>query len=678
MKQPFFVGWTTYVVASAALLADGPADNDPGKVRPIPPRGIDIPESVTSELRERAAELRVEIDLASSETPTHPMRDDLLPDVEIFWKAVDWAVRHGEIFHESEVETAKTLLAEGWKRVRELRLGDPTWLKQRGLVVRGYRSRIDDSVQPYGLVIPEKDHGKPWRLDVWFHGRNEKLSELAFIDQRRHSLGPVEPAETIVLHPYSRFNNGAKFAGETDLFEAVNHVQRFYSIDDNRIIVRGFSLGGAAAWHTAVHHADRWCGAQPGAGFSETPSFLKFFQNEDVSSAPWYQQKLWRWYNATDSALNLFHCPTVAYSGEIDRQRQAAEAMEHSLRGENLDLRHVIGIGTAHKLDPVALAEIEQRLKTIAEVGRDVLPHEVHFATWTLRYPRMHWVVIDELREHWERARVHGKIESPSQLRFRTQNIAALTLEMPSGLCPLHPMERPFLVIDEQELTVRRPRADRSWTVHLRRSEDGSWQENLRAMESSDGEMVKRHGLQGPIDDAFMNRFVMVAPSSQGWHPATDDWVEKEMNRAIGEWRRQFRGDALVRKDREVSDEDVADANLILWGDPGSNAWLGKIMDRLPIRWTPDALEVNGRIYPSATHLPAIVFPNPLNRQRYVVLNSGFTFRDYTHLNNARQVPQLPDWAVIDLSEPPGSQRPGRIADAGFFDEHWRWKPGPK
>jgi len=45
-------------------------------------------------------------------------------------------------------------------------------------------------------------------------------------------------------------------------------------------------------------------------------------------------------------------------------------------------------------------------------------------------------------------------------------------------------------------------------------------------------------------------------------------------------------------------------------------------------------------------------------------------------LNNARQIPRLPDWAVIDLNQPVTSQKSGGIADAGFFDEQWQFKVG--
>jgi hypothetical protein len=83
---------------------------------------------------------------------------------------------------------------------------------------------------------------------------------------------------------------------------------------------------------------------------------------------------------------------------------------------------------------------------------------------------------------------------------------------------------------------------------------------------------------------------------------------------------------------------------------------------------------VGDRSFPAAEHLPILVYPNPLNPARYVVLNSSFTFREYAYLNNARQVPMLPDWAVIDLKTPPSAVWPGKVVAADFFDERWRLK----
>ncbi len=94
-----------------------------------------------------------------------------------------------------------------------------------------------------------------------------------------------------------------------------------------------------------------------------------------------------------------------------------------------------------------------------------------------------------------------------------------------------------------------------------------------------------------------------------------------------------------------------------MWGDPASNAVLAKIADKLPIRWDKDGVRLGDKTYEAGHHVPVLIYPNPLNPKRYIVLNSGFTFREYDYLNNARQVPKLPDFAVVDIAVPVSSRR---------------------
>ena len=100
----------------------------------------------------------------------------------------------------------------------------PPWTTATGLVVRGYKSKIDDSVQPYGLVVPasyDLKTARLFRLDFWCHGRGEKLTELNFLDGRLKNLGEFTPPNAFVLHLYGRYCCANKFAGEIDLFEAL-------------------------------------------------------------------------------------------------------------------------------------------------------------------------------------------------------------------------------------------------------------------------------------------------------------------------------------------------------------------------------------------------------------------------------------------------------------------------
>jgi len=127
-----------------------------------------------------------------------------------------------------------------------------------------------------------------------------------------------------------------------------------------------------------------------------------------------------------------------------------------------------------------------------------------------------------------------------------------------------------------------------------------------------------------------------------------------------------------VRADSSVSSADLKENHLVLFGDPDSNQFLRDIQDELPVRWTAASIEIGKQSFDRASHAVVMVYPNPANPDRYVVLNSGFTFREFAYLNNARQIPMLPDWAVIDIGEGANSVYPGKVVAAGFFDESWQ------
>jgi dienelactone hydrolase len=633
-------------------------------IKPVPPPGVAVPAADRAELEAGLARLGRSID---------KIRDNpLAPDVQIFHNAVRYALQYDEFFKPEEITRAKDVLRQGQERADALGGGAAPWTAATGLVVRGYVSKIDRSVQPYGLVVPASfapTRPHRWRLDTWFHGRSELLSELNFLADRQRNPGEFTPTDTIVLHLYGRYCNANKLAGEVDLFEALDAVKRQYQIDPNRIVIRGFSMGGAAAWHFGAHYAGLWAAVAPGAGFSETPDFLKVFQNEKVQPT-WWEKKLWHLYDATDYAINFYNCPLVAYSGEIDRQKQAADIMAKSLGAEGIAMTHVIGPGTAHKYHPDAKVTINGMLDAIAAKGRDMYPRKVRFTTWTLAYNQMKWVTVDGLGKHWERARLDSEVLNDHSVAVQSSNVTAFTLAMGPGGCPLEVSRKPTVTIDGQPVTAPSPVSDRSWTAHFVKS-GAKWS----AGEAAENGLRKRHGLQGPVDDAFLDSFIFVRPTGTPMAPGVAAWVSAEQAHAIKEWRRQFRGEAQVRDDTQIGDAEIAASNLALWGDPGSNQVLARIADKLPVRWTKDAVMIGNQKWPASTHAPILIFPNPLNPRKYVVLNSGFTFREYDYLNNARQVPKIPDYAIVDTTTPPDERYPGKIVSAGFFGEKWELIP---
>jgi hypothetical protein len=676
LAATLFTSWNL----RAADPPQAPAAKSPKR---IPPPGISISP-------EQQAPLEKELDTLGDEIRKLGLNQSsrvhaVLPDVQIFWQAVHNAVGDGEFFNPREVDAAIALLGEGRARAAALKANSAPWAEAHGLVVRGYRSRLDDSVQPYGLVVPASystSGNDKFRLDIWFHGRGETLSEINFLRDREKNVGTFSPRDTIVLHPYGRYCNANKLAGEVDVFEAIESVKARYRIDDDRIVIRGFSMGGASTWHLAVHYPDLWAAANPGAGFAETPLFAKVFHNETLKPT-WWEIKLFHWYDATDWAGNLWHCPTVAYSGELDSQKQAADIMAEAMKKEGLELVHVIGPKTRHQYHPQARLEVDRRITQLAERGREMLPEGIRFTTYTLRYNRCAWITVDALDRHWDRARVEAHSDEGGGIIFATENVKALTVNLPPGYAPIRASVTKTIPLQfmppKVDTNARDPqalqadvltRSDRSWTFSVHR-EGKTWKPGPL----SESMLRKRHGLQGPIDDAFFEPFVFVRPTGKAAHPETDAWIHRELDRAIVRWRRQFRGTPRIVDDRTVTPSDIASKNLILWGDATSNSVIAQIAAKLPIGIEGDQITAGAGHFDASHHVPILIYPNPLNPKRYVVLNSGFTFREHADMSNALQIPMLPDWVVVDIRTPPDDDWPGKIAAADFFDEDWKLTP---
>ena len=639
----------------ALVLAVTALGQTPTLVAPkrVPPPGVQIPEQDRRELEAGADALAAAI----AQLQTRPELAAALPDVQIFHKAVDWALRYDEMLDRKQVAIARGLLQQGMARAQALAAGHTPWLDQTGMVLRAYCSQIDGSLQPYALLVPgdwQPGDRKPRRLDFWFHGRNEKLTELVFLDTQARAKPEFAPPDTFVCFLYGRCCNAFKFAGERDLFEAWDSVSARYPVDADRVVVRGFSMGGAATWHFAAHHAGLWAAAAPGAGFAETAEFMHVFEAGKEPPPPW-EQTLWRWYDATVYAANLANVPLVAYSGEIDKQKQAADIMTRFAAHEGLTFAHIIGPQTAHKYHPDAKPKIEAFVSAAAEKGREREPQQVRLTTYTLIYPRMCWVELDGLEKSFERADVNAQIES-NRIVATTRNVSALRFTNAHAEGRIRQV-----VLDGTTLP-----ADWTQSGAQFHKEGGRWKNGPLTV------LHKQRSVCGPIDHAFMSRFLFVRPTGQPLNAAVGAWTQGELEHARAEWRRVFRGEAPIKDDTAVTAADIAGANLILWGDPHSNALLRRIADRLPLRWTTHALEFGGKEYEATCHVPILIFPNPLNPDRYIVLNSGHTFREAANQSNADQTPKLPDWAMVDVREPPGPRWPGRIEAAGFFDDQWR------
>ncbi len=570
--------------------------------------------------------------------PSKHRNTDVMADVEIFHKAADFILRHPEEFlTKAYYDNTLKALDAGLARAAELTAGKPSWPARKGRTARAYYSKVDGSTQPYTVIVPDTYTGAPIRLDVVLHGRNARLNEVSFLADAEWGRPVTPQPDRIELHVYGRTNNAYRWSGETDVLEALAAVERNYKIDRSRIVLRGFSMGGAGTWHIGLHYPHRWAAIEAGAGFSETKTYAK------QEKAPEVEQRPWSIYDAYLYARNALMVPTVGYGSIDDPQLQASTNIKNQLLAENIAIDTIaalflVGPRIGHKFAPESKKISEDFIAKSLAAPRNF--DSVRFVTHTPRYGEFAWFRVDGMAKIYARAEVEGT-RSGRAARLTTKNVTHLALD---GIDTID--------IDGN-LIKGSPKL-----VELRQ---GKWV----AAKSGTKDLRKRTGLQGPIDDAFMDAFLCVRPTGTPRDAAANTLALQRLETFRANWDKFLRGDIRIKDDSAITDNDIAHNNLILFGDPGSNKLIARIMARLPIRWEPAKIEIDGRTSTSPGQLLALIYPNPLNPSKYVVLNSGHTFGEKEFKGtNALLFPRLGDWAIIGPDGAPFS--------AGFFDSHWK------
>lgn len=648
------------------LVLVGLATSVRAEIKPIPrvlppTDGIKLPDDKRVAIEKPLAALQKRLATWKQKHPTEAAQQHVA-DADVYLKAVAYALEFNEFYNAKDPDKALAALKSAEQRIAALESGKAPWKRQTGTVARGYYSTIDDSPQPFGLVIPEKhDFEKPCPLYVWLHGRGDKQTDLHFLIEREKNKGQISPPGAIVLHPFGRHCVGFKHAGEIDVLEAIEAVQRDYKIDDKRIVLIGFSMGGAGAWHIGAHYADKWAVVSPGAGFSETAQYTK----TDPAKVPEYERILWGVYDVPAYVRNLFNTRVIAYSGENDKQIQAARVMEAAYEKEGRQLEHLIGPGVEHKYEPetlkTLLAKIEEELKNPVTAR----PREkIEIQTRSLRYGKVDGIEIVHAVKDWEDTRVSAERKG-STLQISTKNVRRLAVTPSQGLTSL--------TIDGQKLSPTKSAADGFGHALFDRTSEG-WKPYESLVDLRPRRKTRR--MSGPIDDAFMSKFVIVLPSGKSPFPAEQEWLELELKHFLTRWKALMRGEPKTILDTEVLERGPSGlGNLVIWGVPESNKLMQRDDFSFPVKFEEKEFEFQGKRYQRGKYMPVLIHQSPFAKaQDYLVLNSGLTFREAHDKTNSQQNPKLPDWAIIDITQPPDASAPGKIVEAGFFDEWWKVK----
>ncbi|MDC0743344.1 prolyl oligopeptidase family serine peptidase [Polyangium mundeleinium] len=556
-----------------------------------------------------------------------------------------------------QTEEAESLLAS-------LEKGESPYAGRFGIQRRAYRSPLDGRLQPYVLFVPRayRPGGKPLPLVVASHGLGNRpeialrvvvgeAPEAGFngLLEARHFSGLPDFGAFLVA-PWQFGNAGQRHLGEDDVLRAVAEVRAHFPIDERRISITGYSLGGTVAFYLPFHYPDLFSAAAPLCGY---PNLLGWESIRKAPHTPWENVLLAKRY-IVNWAENGQHVPLfIVHGGKDDPTRSQLVADRYRSLGYPYkfdvqeDLDHNVWDYGYEDGDMIGWLKSHRRPKA---------PERVRFVTGEWRYDRAHWVRLLGMEAEDKFAEIDARHSKADGVTVKTRNVESFALD----LSQLALREGAGVAVDGA--AIEGPfAAGMLWLV----KKDGAF---VRVPEEPSRKGRKRAGVSGPLDDIDRHGRLVVY--------GTQDPAQIETNRLVAEHFASFDTFAArfpVKSDVEITDAEIDTRSLVLIGNTRSNRVTALLESALPVRFEPSALTFRGKRHEGEDVGVSFIHPHPRNPDEYVVVHAGVGSAGTLA---SRHLPRFaPDFVVYDgriTVQRGGHVLDRRVAlDGGFFGIDW-------
>ena len=390
--------------------------------------------------------------------------------------------------------------------------------------------------------------------------------------------------ETDTFHMWSSLSTQVKgrMGAKIELEEATAALTKDFSVDPDRVFLTGWSDGGFTAIWLAAHYPHLVAGIAPNCA---------------------------NWQYTNTHVVGLSNLPTLVVDGWFDGGYNRSQFIRwQMLQGLEADASAIWG-HHGHSYQPYEDDEEFQYILDWAKTKRRNLhPKRVSYSTWNLTWPRAYWVTVERANEPWLACRIDAEIKDDNLIEVQTWNVAAYRLQLDDKL--VSPDKRTVVVTNGQK-SYEGP-FERELRIELARPPAGKYIKSDAMPDGITAQTAERS--YGP--DQYLaipgQTFLAVKPTG----------LDEKTAQLLAGWYPEN-----ARADTDITDDDLVEQNLFIYGGPTVNRFAERIAEDLPVRFEQGRLIVGGKAYDQATHCVTLLHPNPLNPKKYVVL---YAFNDAT------------------------------------------------
>ncbi len=372
-----------------------------------------------------------------------------------------------------------------------------------------------------------------------------------------------------------------------ELREVISALSLQFSVEPDRVFLSGWSDGGFTALWLGSRYPDLVAGIAPVCAN-------------------------WQYTNVCD--VGLLDLPMLAVDGWYDGGYNTSQFNRwHALNNMGAPASGMWG-HHGHTYQPYEdLEELKQILAWAASKRRDHWPKRVRYATWNLSWPGAYWISIERMANPALAAQFDAEFKPGNRVEVKTWNVARYRIELSDKLLDV---DRPVTVATNGQTSYAGP---------VRPVLE------IEVVELPEGRFVKSPAMPGGILAQVDRSSYGRSGAGGGLRLPGRKWIavqptggDEASRRALASWWPDW-----AVADRDLTDDDLAGANLFVFGGPELNRFTARIADQLPVKFGRGRFRIGNRVYDQPSHAVKFIHPNPLAPDRYVIVyafNDAATF----------------------------------------------------